>query len=117
MKKLLFIFVISLSIFHLLPAATSFTLPAWFKKHKIINTTDYQIMIRASFSGYDSPSPFFKTISGADTVGTSIEPKSNSNDPKTKFFEIGNYGNSDDNSFTAIGTFRPNQNFLTLPIT
>ncbi len=112
MKKILLFILILISMVDILPATTTYTLPAWFKKHKIYNTTEYPIMVRASFAGYDSPSPFFKAISGANSVGLLIEPKSNSNSSTTKFFEIGNYGNDEDNSFTAIGIFKQNQPYI-----
>lgn len=113
MKKILFIFVLSLSIFDILPKTATFTLPAWFKKHKIINTTDYPIIVRASFSGYNSPSAFNQTLTGADQLGILIEAKSNSNDPKTRLFEVGDYGvNAENNSLMVFGIFKINQEFV-----
>lgn len=112
MNKLLCSVMLLVSIFDILPVTTTFTLPAWFKKHKIYNTTEYPVMVRASFTGYNSPSPVFKTLTGADSVGLLIEPKSDSSSATTKLFEIGGYGDDADNSLTAIGVFKPNQSFI-----
>ncbi len=113
MKKLFFITLLSLATFDIIPATTTFTLPTWFKKNKIINTTDYPIMVRASFAGYDSPSVFNKTLTGADQIGILIEAKSNSNDPKTRLFEVGDYGiDAENNSLMVFGVFKAHQEFI-----
>lgn len=113
MNKFLCIAILSVSIFDILSAGKTFTLPAWFKKHKIYNLTEYPIMVRAMFTGYDSPSTVFKSASGtADSVGLLIESKSDSSSATIKLFEIGEYGDDADNSLTAIGVFKPNQSFI-----